>query len=271
MLPGNTDFIADPFNIAFLGVFALVILTVASTLLYAFASTRRVIARGKAAEMLWHEEFEELPASAKGCRHAMTGELPGRHCERAFDCKGCETHARLVADARELPLVDTGGFDVPADRLYHRGHAWLKPLDDGTVAVGLDDLATRLVGRPDALDLPAVGAKLAENGPAFRLSAGRARVRVASPVTGDVVEQGALDKGFLLRVRPDGPLDTRALLSGREAAAFFAREMDRLQLAISGARGVPALADGGLPVGDLSKAIPAGDRDRVLGEMLLEA
>jgi len=271
MLPGNTDFIADPFNIAFLGLFALILTAVAVTLVRIGLRTRETIARGKAASMLWHEEFEELPASARGCRHAMTGELPGRTCARAFDCKGCETHAKLVAEGKMLAPADAAGFDVPTDRLYHRGHAWLKPLDDGTVAVGLDDLATRLVGRPDALDLPAVGAKLAENGPAFRLSAGRARVRVASPVTGDVVEQGALDKGFLLRVRPDGPLDTRALLSGREAAAFFAREMDRLQLAISGARGVPALADGGLPVGDLSKAIPAGDRDRVLGEMLLEA
>jgi hypothetical protein len=36
---------------------------------------------------------------------------------------------------------------------------------------------------------------------------------------------------------------------------------------ISGTR---LAADGGLPVGDLSKAIPDEDRDRVLGEMLLE-
>ncbi|MBK9089245.1 MAG: hypothetical protein IPL90_09450 [Holophagales bacterium] len=72
-------------------------------------------------------------------------------------------------------------------------------------------------------------------------------------------------------MKPDGPLDTRSLLSGHEAAAFFSRELDRLQLAISGARGIQALADGGLPVGDLSKAIPEEDRDRVLGEMLLES
>ena len=271
MLPGNTDFILDPANVIFLGVFAAVVLTVVSTLLFAFAATRRAIARGKAAEMLWHEEFEELPASAKECRHAFTGELPGRHCARAFDCKGCEKHAQLVAEAKELPALDASGFDVPADRLYPRGHAWLKPLADGTVAVGLDDLASRLVGTPDALELPAVGARLAENGPALRLSAGRARVRVASPVTGEVVEQGSPEKGFLLRVRPSAPLDTRALLTPREAAAFLTRELDRLQLAISGARGVPALADGGLPVGDLSRAIPDGDRDRVLGEMLLES
>ena len=271
MLPGNTDFITDPFNIAFLGLFALILTAVVVTLVRIGLRTRETIARGKAASMLWHEEFEELPASAKGCRHAMTGELPGRTCPRAFDCKGCEVHAKLVAEGKELPLAETAGFDVPTDRLYHRGHAWLKPLEDGTVAVGLDDLATRLVGKPFALVLPAVGSSLAENGPAFRLRAGKARVRVASPVTGKVVEHGSAEKGFLLRVKPDGELDTCALLCPREAAAFFSRELDRLQLAISGAHGVPALADGGLPVGDLGKAIPEEDRDRVLGEMLLEA
>jgi glycine cleavage system H protein len=271
MLPGNTDFILDPANVIFLGAFALVLATAVGTLFSAIVSARHAVARGQAASILWHEEFEELPASARSCRHALTGELPGRHCERAFDCKGCETHARLVADAKPLPAIDASGFFVLADRLYHRGHAWLKQEEDGTVTLGLDDLATRLVGKPDALDLPAVGERLAENGPAFRLKAGKARVRVVSPVTGEVVETGGLGMGFLLRVRPDGALDTRALLSGREAAAFFARERDRLQLVLSGARGIPALADGGLLVDDLSKAIPEEDRDRVLGEMLLEA
>jgi hypothetical protein len=271
MLPGNTDFILDPANVIFLGVFALVILTVAATLVVAAVRTRNAFARGKAASMLWHEEFEELPASAKECRHSFTGELPGRHCERAFDCRGCEKHAQLLAGSAALRVADESGLDIPNDRLYHRGHAWLKPLDDGTVAVGLDDLATRLVGRPDTLELPPVGARLDENGPALRLTAGRARVRVASPVTGEVVEQGSAEKGFLLRVKPAGALDTRALLTPGEAAAWFTRELDRLQLAISGAHGVPALADGGLPVADLSKAIPAEDRDRVLGEMLLDS
>jgi glycine cleavage system H lipoate-binding protein len=271
MLPGNSDFILDTAHLIFLGAFALILLTVAATLVSAAVSARRAVTRGQAASILWHEEFEELPAAARSCRHAMTGELPGRTCPRAFDCRGCETHARLVTEAKPLPAIETAGFDVPVDRWYHRGHAWLKPEEDGTVTLGLDDLASRLVGRADLLELPAVGARLAENGPAFRLKTGKARVRVASPVTGEVVEKGSPEKGFLLRVKPDGPLDTRALLSGDEAAAFFSREMDRLQLAISGARGVLALADGGLPVEDLGKAIPEEDRDRVLGEMLLEA
>ena len=38
--------------------------------------------------------------------------------------------------------------------------------------------------------------------------------------------------------------------------------------AISGAHGVPALADGGLPVEDLCRAIPEGDRDRVFDRFI---
>ena len=271
MLPGNTDFVADPFNIAFLGLFALVLAVVAVTLVRIGLRARRDLVRGEAASILWHEEFEHLPASARGCRHALTGELPGRTCPRAFDCRGCEVHEKLVTEGKVLPPAEAAGFDVPTDRLYHRGHAWLKPLPDGTVAIGLDDLASRLVGKPDAIVLPEVGASVSENGPALRLRAGKARVRVASPLTGRVVEQGGPEKGFLLRVVPEGELDTRALLTPREAAAWFSRELDRLQLALSGARDVPALADGGLPVEDLGKAIPEADRDRVLGEMLLES
>ena len=152
MLPGNTDFILDPANVIFLGVFALVILTVAATLVVAAVRTRNAFARGKAASMLWHEEFEELPATAKGCRHAFTGELPGRRCERAFDCKGCEKHAELLASGESPAIHVESGLDIPNDRLYHRGHAWLKPLEDGTVAVGLDDLASRLAETADVAE-----------------------------------------------------------------------------------------------------------------------
>ena len=42
-------------------------------------------------------------------------------------------------------------------RVRFKGH-----LPGGTVAVGLDDLASRLVGRPDAVGLPPVGARLDE-------------------------------------------------------------------------------------------------------------
>lgn len=88
MLPGHTDFIADPFHFVFLGVFAAVLVTVVGTLGVAAVSARRAVARGNAASILWGHEVDELPSPAEECRHALTGELPGRHYDRAFDCKG---------------------------------------------------------------------------------------------------------------------------------------------------------------------------------------
>ena len=52
MLPGNTDFITDPFNIAFLGLFALILTAVGVTLFRVALRTRETIAGGKAASML---------------------------------------------------------------------------------------------------------------------------------------------------------------------------------------------------------------------------
>ena len=269
MFPSDTDSSSTRPNMIFLGVLSLVLWSSSGR------SPRRSSRPGAPSPPPGHRD-----PLARGVRGSSPSapqlpprpdrELPGPRCERAFDCRGATTHARLVADAKPLPAIDAGGFFVLADRLYQRPRL-VKAEEDGTVTLGLDDLASVSSGHPTPLVLPAVGERLAENGPAFRLKAGKARVRVASPVSGEVVETGSFAKGFLLRVKPDGPLDTRALLSGREAAAFFGRERDRLQLVLSAAQGIPALADGGVLVGDLSSAIPEEDRDRVLGEMLLES
>ncbi len=275
MLPWNPDFIPATSTYLFLGAFFAVVAVVATTLGVAALRAFRDVSRGRAATVRWLEEFEELPEEARACRHALTGELPGRICPRAFACSGCERHARLVAErsgdpAAAPPADSLFGFDFPSDRLYHRGHAWARPEEDGSVTVGLDDLSSRIVGALDAVVLPGPGERIAENGPAFRLHKGSARVRVAAPVTGTVVETGGPGRDFYLRVRPDAPFDGASLLSGREVAAWVLREWDRLQVVLAGPRAVPALADGGVPLADLSKTVPDAERDRVLGEFLLD-
>jgi hypothetical protein len=156
--------------------------------------------------------------------------------------------------------------------MYHRGHTWARPEADGTVTVGLDDLGARLLGTPDGVDLPAPGSRVQTNGTAFRVHKREADVRVLSPVDGEVVETGGVDRGFFLRVKPlDGPIDMRHLLRGGEVKPWLMRELERLQLALTmeGAS-VPSLADGGVPVADIAAAYPTTDWDAVCGEMFLE-
>ena len=163
-------------------------------------------------------------------------------------------------------------MSFPLDRMYHRGHTWARPEADGTVTVGLDDLGTRLLGTPDAVDLPEPGSRVQANGTAFRIHKREADVRVLSPVDGEVVETGGVDRGFFLRVKPlDGAIDMRHLLRDAEVKPWLMRELERLQLALTmeGAS-VPSLADGGVPVADIAAAYPKTDWDAVCGEMFLE-
>jgi hypothetical protein len=276
MLPWNYGFHFGAATYIFMGAFYTVLLVVSTTVLNALWRTRRGLREGKVEGIRWHSDFHDLSAADRSCRHVLTGEFASRECPHAFDCRECKTHAKLIA--RHPPVHPTDseeeifGMSFPLDRLYHRGHTWARPEADGTVTVGLDDLGARLLGTPDSVDLPKPGSRVQVSGTAFRLHKREADVRVLSPVDGEVVETGGVDRGFYLRVKPhSGPIDMRHLLRGSEVKPWLMRELERLQLALTmeGAS-VPSLADGGVPVSDIAAAYPKTDWDAVCGEMFLE-
>jgi len=261
------------YRIAFLGAFYSVLTIVAATLLIALGRSWRALAQRRAEAIRWHADFEELPEEDRVCRHVLTGEFRCRECPNGFDCRGCQVHAKLV-ERKPAPVQteaeeDLFGMSFPLDRLYHRGHTWARRLPDGTVEVGLDDLGRRLLGAPDALDLPVPGTQICANGTAFRARKRGAEVRVLSPVDGEVVETGGPDRPWYLRVRPANVVFTH-LLHGAEVRPWLMREMERLQLALTAEEAAPALADGGVPVEDIAAAYPKADWDAVCGEMFLE-
>lgn len=253
-------------HFVFMGAFFSVLTVVAVTLLFALWRSRRP--KRQEAHVRWHAEFHELPSTDRACRHVLTGELQRRECPNAFDCRACQTHPRLKQALPGSAEEEVFGMAFPLDRYYHRGHTWARPEPDGTVTVGLDELGKRLVGAPDAVDLPAPGVRIHANGTAFRVKKRDADVRVLSPVDGEVVETGGVDRGWHLKVRPDNRNFTH-LLRGEEIRPWMLREIERLQLALS-AEGAPTLADGGVPVADIPASYPEADWDAVCGEMFLE-
>jgi len=273
MFPWSPEFAWDATHVAFFGALYSVLATVAGTLVVVAWRARRDARGGRAAAIAWHADFAEMPASARPCRHHLTGEAPGRTCANGFDCRRCSEHARLEALRLEDGLAERAdhfGFDLPLDRLYHRGHTWVRPEPDGTLTVGLDDLARRLVGTPERWELPAVGTRLQVNAPAGRLVTRGHDVRVLSPVEGAVVEVRGEGAGVTLRVDPGGPPDLRHLLSGAEVRAWALRELERLQRALGSSELGAALADGGELVADVGAALPGDRYDALLGDMLLE-
>jgi hypothetical protein len=276
MLPWNYGFAWNAGHIVFLGAFYTVLTAVAATIISAVVRSRRALRADQAEAIRWHEDFESLPACDQVCRHVLTGEFTDRQCPHAFDCRECETHARLI-ERHPLARVeeteeDVLGMAFPLDRFYHRGHTWARLEEDGTVLVGLDELGARLLGTPDAPRLPQPGERVHANGAAFHARRSNADVRVVSPVDGTVVETGSAARGWYLRVKlfVTGEQTFRHLLRGAEIKPWILREMERLQLALTAEGAAPALADGGVPVNDIAAAYPAADWDAVCGEMFLE-
>ena len=277
MFPWVYEFHWTPAHIIFLGVFLSVATMIAATVARSAWRTYRDFKRQETEAIQWHANFEDLPRSARICRHELTGEVKHRTCENRFDCRTCAAHTDFLAHFRpQLPpepaVQSPFGFAMPLDRLYHRGHTWAKPEDDGTYLIGLDDFAARVIGSPDEVQLPEIGERVEANGTAWHINKRGARLRILSPLDGTVVERGRLDTGWVLKVKADGSeANTRHLLRGAEIRPWIMRELERLQRTLGTEGAGFSLADGGEVLPDMWKHYPDVDWDGVWGETLLQA
>ena len=168
-------------------------------------------------------------------------------------------------------------FRVPEGYGFHQGHTWMKadimrPNRQRLVKVGLDDFAQKLVGKVDAVELPAVGTRLTQGDKGWSLMVGSKAIPMLSPVDGEVVavneevlrSPGILSRdpygaGWLLEVNSDRvAADTRNLLSGKMARAWMENSLEILHPTRQEAVG-PVLQDGGLPLEGIARVL-GGDR-----------
>lgn len=272
MFPGVNGFHWTMGHVLFLSIFFTVLTVVMTTVLLAVRRARRAMLNGRTGRIRWHAEFEDLPSARRNCRHELTGEAPDRVCEKEFDCRACREHAAFVAASARGPAQDEYfGLAYPSNRFYHRGHTWVEPQSDGTVTVGIDEITHRIVGRPDAAEMPQAGSRVEAYGPGWRLLKNGVEVRVLSPVDGEVVETGGPDEPFYLRIRPaTQPPDLRHLLHGREVGCWVKRELERLMRLVQPAGAQATLADGGVLIHDVIAELPEAKWDRITGELFLD-
>ena len=276
MFPGVYGFTWDAGNLVFLGLFFSIAAVIGSTVILASMRAWRDYRDHKDQRIRWHEDFSDLPARLKACRHELSGEIAHRTCPHAFDCRECNVHPVFVERRASAPLTPAAvepvsGFEMPADRLYHRGHTWVQQQDNGELLVGLDDFGKRVFGTPETVDLPLPGTRLEVNGTGWNMSRHGHHVRVLSPVEGEVIGIGSPDDAWTLKVRPaEGKNATTHLLSGSEARTWIVRELENLQIKLGAGSVGPSLADGGELVNDLPAQSPGADWDAVWGEVFME-
>lgn len=269
MFPWTDGFRWSAGHIIFLSLFFAVVLTILSTLVWAVWRTARDFRTHRATEMCWRMNFAELPEAERHCRHELAGRVAFRLCNNAFECCNCLEYKNFAALPAKTP-VKSVGISYSDKLLYHRGHTWVRPEKDGTLTIGLDELAGHLIGRPDSVELPVKNNEIESNGMAWRMMKNGHEIRVRAPIDGTVVSTGGVEEGWYLRIRPHQPVELRHLLRDGEVAGWLSEELDRLQLQLSASKAQPCLADGGNLMPELMDAMPESDWDAVLEATFLE-
>lgn len=227
----------------------------------------------------WEKVFSELPSEARVCRHEFSQYVHDRTCDNYFYCADCVIHKnveRLEVSRRRDGWREKSaeymvfGISVPSDRLYHRGHTWVKNEMDDTYMVGIDDFASRLIGKPDEVDLPEIGEQVVVNEPALTMKKKNADVHLLSPLSGTVIDTRNPDKGWYLKIKTGtNGLSTKHLLKGVEVKIWIMKELERLQRTLSSEELGTSFSDGGVLLDNLPDSYPEANWHNVYKEIFL--
>lgn len=189
----------------------------------------------------------------------------------------------LKANAAAKPLPEyVGGFELPSKLQYHPGHTWALRESPTMVRVGIDDFATRLIGKAESIVLPKRGQWIRQGQKIFTISKDGEKAELVSPIEGEItnVNEAVLndaslaakdpygDGWFLTVTSPDAQTNFRNLLNGNVARQWMADAASRLRARMPALAGATA-QDGGLAIHDLSTQLPEEQWSKLTQEFFL--
>ncbi|MCP4666842.1 MAG: glycine cleavage system protein H [Deltaproteobacteria bacterium] len=226
-------------------------------------------------QISWQEAMRKRPDLDRICRHSLTNRIEKRSCAYDYECAACDFDQFFEevwsTKTKTLPrdTQDVKGFEVPGGYYFHNGHAWARVESGGYIRVGLDDFSLKLLGKPDALDLPLMGKELDKDHVGWGLKRGENAADVLSPVDGVIVEVNArarenpglagqepYGEGWLFMVRtPDIKGSVKKLMADTDCLDWMHGEVGRLEDMIEDVAG-PLAADGGHLGSDIYGSLP---------------
>ena len=143
----------------------------------------------------------------------------------------------------EADRVRRGEFSIPGGAMISAGHCWASLAQDGSVRVGLDDFAKKLIGPIDAIEFPSVGTTVKAGLPLFSVRQGRRRLHFNAPVSGRVVQSNTVlgadcqalemtpyQKNWVCVIDADNlDIELPQLKIGKSAVALFEGDIDRFR------------------------------------------
>ena len=138
-------------------------------------------------------------------------------------------------------MATVRGFDIPENRFYWvEKHTWARPEADGTVTIGITDVAQHMAKGIINATPKDVGRTVQKGKSAGTLESGKWVGPVTSPVTGEIVEVNEAAKakpalinddpygqGWFVKVRPaDWAGDSAALVTGEAGIAAYQKFLE---------------------------------------------
>lgn len=192
----------------------------------------------------------------------------------------------LRTAARELeshvvPAM-VAGFQVPENVRYHAGHTWALSESRELVRVGIDDFASKLIGKIESISLPQRGRWVRQGQKIWTIFRDGKSVDMVSPIEGTVTDineavvrnpelarQDPYGEGWLLTAQaPDSKINFRNLMGGSLARLWTESSALRLHSRMPAMAGALA-QDGGVAVDDISAHLPGEDWAALTSEFFL--
>lgn len=203
------------------------------------------------------------------------------------------THKQLVKQPVVQPVVReapshvvpalVSGFKVPENMRYHSGHTWALSESRELVRVGLDDFASKLIGKIESIALPQRGRWVRQGQKIWTIVRDGKSVDMVSPIEGtvsDVNQAVANDpnlalkdpygEGWIVTVQaPDSKINFRNLLGGALARMWTEDSALRLRKRMPVAMAAALAQDGGVAVDDITTQLPNEDWAALTREFFL--
>jgi len=181
---------------------------------------------------------------------------------------------------RVAPAV-VAGFNLPDNLSYHPGHTWAAAEGPTRVRIGIDDLAAKLAGDVERIEIPERGRWIRQGQKIIAMHRDGREIDLVSPMEGEIVavnefalrnpKAASADpygNGWLLTVNaPDAKTNFRNLLGGALARRWMDDAAARLRTLIPA--GLATAQEGGVAVDDLVAQMPEADWEKVGKELFL--
>ena len=183
---------------------------------------------------------------------------------------------------RPIPAL-VGGFQVPENLRYHAGHTWALSESPDLVRVGMDDFASKLIGKIESITLPQRGRWVRQGQKIWTIFRDGKSVDMVSPIEGTVTDvndavaknpelarKDPFGEGWLVTVQaPDSKINFRNLFGGTLARMWMDDAALRLRKRMPVAMASALAQDGGVAVDDITAHLPEEDWATLTKEFFL--